>query len=70
MRGGEHVFTYKLKLKDEYLNGTDENRFELDNTAELFWDGDKSSGPASDTVGIKTGLLDKQAVQAIFQAVT
>ncbi len=63
MRGGEHVFTYKLKLKDEYLNGTDENRFELDNTAELFWDGDKSSGPASDTVEIKTGLLDKQAVQ-------
>ena len=61
--GGKHVFTYKLKLKDEYLNSTEENKYELDNTAELKWSGDKTSGPASDTVVIKTGLLDKQVVQ-------
>lgn len=61
--GGRHVFTYQLKLKDEYLYSTEENKYELDNTAELKWDGDKSSGPVTDTVEIKTGLLDKQAVQ-------
>lgn len=61
--GGKHVFTYKLKLKDEYLNSTEENKYELDNTAELKWSGDKSSGPVTDTVVIKTGLLDKHAVQ-------
>ena len=61
--GGKHIFTYKLKLKDEYLNSTEENKYELDNTAELKWSGDKSSGPVTDTVQIKTGLLDKHAVQ-------
>lgn len=61
--GGKHVFTYTLKLKDEYLNSTEENKYVLDNTAELKWNGDQSSGPASDTVLIKTGLLDKQVVQ-------
>ena len=63
MKGGKHVFTYKLKLKDEYLYTTEDNLFELDNTAELKWDGDKSSGPVTETVEIKTGLLDKHAVQ-------
>jgi len=61
--GGKHVFTYKLKLKDEYLNTTEENKFVLDNTAELKWNADNSSGPVTDTVEIKTGLLDKQVVQ-------
>ena len=61
--GGRHVFTYKLKLKDEYLNTTEENKYILDNTAELKWDGDNTSGPVSDTVEFKTGLLDKHVVQ-------
>ena len=61
--GGKHVFTYKLKLKDTYLNSTEENKYVLDNTAELKWSGDNSSGPATETSEIKTGLLDKQVVQ-------
>ena len=61
--GGNHVFTYKLKLKDEYLYSTEENKYELDNTAELLWNEDKTSGPVTDTAVIKTGLLDKHAVQ-------
>ncbi len=61
--GGKHVFTYKLKLKDEYLNTTEENKFVLDNTAELKWNADGSSGPVTDTSEIKTGLLDKHVVQ-------
>ncbi len=61
--GGRHVFTYKLKLKDEYLNTTEENKYTLDNTAELKWDDDNTSGPVTDTVEFKTGLLDKHVVQ-------
>lgn len=61
--GGRHVFTYKLKLKDEYLNTTEENKYVLDNTAELTWDNDGTSGPVTDEVEFKTGLLDKHAVQ-------
>ncbi len=61
--GGKHVFTYKLKLKDEYLNSTEENKYVLDNIAELKWSGDKTSGPVTDTAEIKTGLLDKHVVQ-------
>ncbi|MBE6813793.1 MAG: LPXTG cell wall anchor domain-containing protein [Ruminococcaceae bacterium] len=63
MGGGNHAFTYKLKLKDEYLNSVEDNKYVLDNTAELTWNGDNTSGPATDTVEIKTGLLDKQVVQ-------
>ena len=63
MGGGDHIFTYKLKLKDEYLYSTEENVFELDNTAEVKWDTDGSSGPATDTVEYKTGLLDKVVIQ-------
>ena len=63
IKGGRHVFTYKLKLKDTYLNTTEENKYILDNTAELKWDGDNTSGPVSDTVEFKTGLLDKHVVQ-------
>ena len=61
--GGMHIFTYKLQLKDEYLNTTEENKYVLDNTAELLWNGDNTSGPVSDTVEFKTGLLDKHVVQ-------
>ena len=61
--GGRHVFTYSLRLKPEYLNTTEENKFLLDNTAELIWDNDNSSGPVSDTAEYKTGLIDKHAVQ-------
>ncbi len=61
--GGRHVFTYKLRLKDDYLNTTEENKYVLDNTAEVLWDEDNSSGPVTDTVEFKTGLLDKHVVQ-------
>lgn len=61
--GGDYVFTYTLKLKDEYLNTTEYNTFELDNTAELTWDTDGSSGPVSDNTEYNTGLVDKHAVQ-------
>ncbi len=61
--GGRHVFTYKLRLKDKYRNTTEENKYVLDNTAELKWNGDNSSGPVNDTVEFKTGLLDKHVVQ-------
>lgn len=61
--GGRHVFTYKLKLKDEYLNTTEENKYVLDNTAELTWDNDGSSGPVTESSEYETGLIDKQVVQ-------
>ena len=63
MGGGNHVFTYKLKVKDEYLYTTDTNKYEFDNTAELIWNDDQSSGPVSDTAEYRTGLIDKHAVQ-------
>ncbi len=61
--GGDYIFTYTLKLKDEYLNTTEYNKFELDNTAELTWDTDGSSGPITENSEYKTGLIDKHAVQ-------
>lgn len=61
--GGRHVFTYKLRLKNEYLNTTEENKYLLDNTAELKWDDDNTSGPVTDTAEFRTGLLDKHVVQ-------
>lgn len=61
--GGRHVFTYTLKLKDKYLYSTEENKYELDNTAEVKWDTDGSSGPVTETVEYKTGLIDKHVVQ-------
>lgn len=63
MSGGNHVFTYKLKLKDEYLYSTEDNKFELDNTAELLWDNDNTSGPVTNTTEFETGLLDKSVAQ-------
>lgn len=61
--GGRHVFTYKLKIKDKYINTTEENILTLDNTAELTWNTDDTSGPVTDTSEFKTGLLDKTAIQ-------
>ena len=63
MGGGQHIFTYKLRVKDEYLNTTEHSKYEFDNVAEVKWDTDGSSGPADDTAEFETGLLDKQAVQ-------
>ena len=61
--GGQFEFTYKLKVKDEYLYSTDINKYEFDNTAELSWDEDGSSGPVTDTAEFETGLVDKHVVQ-------
>lgn len=61
--GGKFVFTYQLRVKDEYLYTTEHNMFELDNTAELLWGEDNSSGPVTDTAVFETGLLDKHATQ-------
>ncbi len=61
--GGKQIFKYKLRLKKQYLETTEENKYLLDNTAEVIWDGDNSSGTASRTVEYRTGLLDKYAVQ-------
>ena len=61
--GGRYIFTYQLKVKDEYMSTTDHSKFILDNTAELTWGQDKTSGPVTDTVEYETGLLDKLVVQ-------
>ncbi|MBQ7862053.1 MAG: LPXTG cell wall anchor domain-containing protein [Clostridia bacterium] len=61
--GGRHVFTYKLKLKDEYLYSTENNKYVLDNTAELLWDDDNTSGPVTSSTEFETGLVDKQVAQ-------
>ena len=61
--GGQYVFTYTLKVKDEYLSTTDHSKFWLDNTAELTWSDDHTSGPVTETVEFETGLLDKLVVQ-------
>ncbi len=63
MRGGDHVFTYTLKVKDEYLYSTEENNLVLDNTAELTWNEDNTSGPVTEESEFNTGLLDKHVVQ-------
>lgn len=63
MRGGEHIFTYKLKIKDEYMSTTEHSKFILDNTAELTWDNDGSSGPVTESSEYETGLIDKHVVQ-------
>ena len=61
--GGRFEFTYKLKVKDEYLYTTDYAKFELDNTAELTWDDSGTSGPVTETSEFYTGLLHKHVVQ-------
>ena len=62
-QGGRFVFTYSLRVKDEYLYTTEHSRFELENTAELTWSNDGSSGPVTEKAEYETGLIDKQAVQ-------
>lgn len=62
-QGGNFVFTYSLKLKDEYLYTTEQAQIELDNTAELTWSNDGSSGPVTETTEFSTGLVEKTAVQ-------
>ena len=61
--GGNYEFTYSLKVKDEYLYTTEHAMFELDNTAELTWDKDGSSGPVTERSEYETGLIDKHVVQ-------
>ncbi|MBO5934525.1 MAG: hypothetical protein J6Q94_03450 [Clostridia bacterium] len=61
--GGNYEFTYSLRVKDEYLYTTEHAMFELDNTAELTWDKDGSSGPVTETAEYETGLIDKHVVQ-------
>lgn len=61
--GGQFEFTYKLKVKDEYLYTTETNKYEFDNTAELTWGDNGSSGPVTDTSEFDTGLVDKHVVQ-------
>lgn len=61
--GGDYVFTYTLRVKDEYLYTTEHAMFELDNTAELTWDQDGSSGPVTERSEYETGLIDKYVVQ-------
>ena len=63
MGGGRHVFTYTLKVKDEYLYSTEYSKYEFDNTAEIKWDEDGSSGPVTESTEFETGLVDKNAVQ-------
>ena len=61
--GGQFVFSYKLKVKDEYLATIEHSKFYFDNTAELTWGTDGTSGPVTDTAEFKTGLLDKHFAQ-------
>lgn len=61
--GGRFVFTYTLKVKDEYLVTTDHARFHLDNTAEFTWGPDGTSGPVTESSEYETGLIGKQVVQ-------
>ena len=63
MGGGEHIFTYTLKVKDEYLYTTEYSKYNFDNTAEVKWDTDGSSGPVTENTEFETGLVDKNAVQ-------
>ena len=61
--GGDHVYTYRLKVKDEYKLTTEYASLDLDNTAEVTWDNGGSSGPVSTTSTYHTGLIDKHVVQ-------
>lgn len=61
--GGRYVVTYQLKVKDEYRYTTEAAQYKFDNTAEITWDENGSSGPATENVEFETGLLKKHAVQ-------
>lgn len=62
-KGGDHVYTYRLKVKDEYKLTTEYAALDLDNTAEITWDNVGSSGPATTTSTYHTGLIDKHVAQ-------
>lgn len=57
--GGKYTFTYKLKIKDEYLTTTDYSVLTFENTAEVTWDEEGTSDKAVENVKYHTGLLDK-----------
>ena len=59
---GNFEFSYTLKVKDEYLRSTEYARYIFDNTAEVLWGTDGTSGPATETTEFETGLVDKQVV--------
>ena len=61
--GGRFVFNYTLKVKNEYLFTTEESRYVLDNTAEILWGTDGTTGPAFETTEFRTGLMDKHVIQ-------
>ena len=61
---GLYEFTYTLKIKDEYLNTTDQNLLELINTAEIIWDEDGTTGSVTNKTQFETGLVDKQMARA------
>ena len=63
MGGGNHVFSYKLKLKEGYADSTTHSKYELTNTAELIWNNNGTSGPVVKETIYETGLLDKNAEQ-------
>ncbi|MBR3768133.1 MAG: hypothetical protein IKL10_07845 [Clostridia bacterium] len=63
MAGGDHTFTYTLKIKDEYLETAQQNIYNFDNTAEITWADGGSSGTASEETEYRTGLIDKHVVQ-------
>lgn len=61
--GGKFVFTYQLRVKDEYLYSAEHSHYQFDNVAELTWDQDGSSGKTEETTEFQTGLLGKDVVQ-------
>ena len=60
---GDHVFTYTLKVRDEHMYSTEYNKYELENTAEVIWGTDGTSGTATEKIDYETGLIDKQVAQ-------
>ncbi len=62
-KGGDHVYTYRLKVRDEYKYTTEYATLIMDNTAEVTWGDTGSSGPVSVSSEFHTGLVDKHVVQ-------
>lgn len=61
--GGRFVFTYKLKVCDEYLYTTEYAQLYFDNAAEVTWDNGGSSGIAEEESEFYTGLIHKHVKQ-------
>lgn len=61
--GGDYIFTYKLRVKEDYLKTTEYSHYYFDNTAELTWDDGGTSGPVTEEVEFETGLLEKAVEQ-------